>query len=138
VEKEELNDSMLPALIAELIPALIQVESGGIDDAKGDLHKGVYRAVGCLQIWPIYLDDVNEMLQRSGDNYTYKMSDRLHRGHSMVMATIYLTHYGKASRLNPSSKMDWLLKLAKIHHGGPKNFNNNDYIYAQKVRKELE
>jgi hypothetical protein len=142
--EEKLTDDLLPSLIAELIPALIQVESGGIDDAQGDLQDGIYRAIGCLQIWKIYVDDCNRIYHVScylDKNFFSKLnfdySDRQDRDVSIRMAQIYLTHYGKASRLNPTSRMDWLLKLAKIHHGGPNGFSNQDYRYVAKIKQEL-
>lgn len=136
--EEKLTDDLLPSLIAELIPALIQVESGGIDDAQGDLKDGIYRAIGCLQIWKIYVDDCNRIYDLTYDaELPFCYQDRQDRGASARMAQIYLSHYGKASRLNPSSRMDWLLKLAKIHHGGPNGFNNNDYRYVAKIKQEL-
>ena len=69
----------MEALLAVLIPVLIQVESSGNNDAVGDNG----RAVGCLQMWEICVDDVNRI---SGRSYTYE--DRLSRTKSAEMVTI--------------------------------------------------
>lgn len=129
-----MDDSMLPALIAELIPAMIQVESGGIDYAKGDLLDGEYRAIGCLQLWKIYVRDCNRIVGYNRWNY----ADRLSRKESIDMTEVYLDNYGNASRLKPTSKRDWLLKLAKNHHLGATKWKNDDEEHINKIIKELD
>jgi hypothetical protein len=134
---ETLNNDMLSALIGELLPALIQVESSGDDGAVGDNGE----AVGCLQIHQIYVDDCNRILQMGGwtlERSLIKEKDRRDRWWSGRMTTIYLTHYGRMERVSPTSKRDWLIKLAKIHHGGPNGYKNDDFNYVAKVETELD
>lgn len=72
-----------------LIAALIAVESGGDTKAIGDGGK----AVGCLQIHPIFVEDVNRIM--GGEHFF--LSDRLDRMKSIEMAKIWLAYYkGKA------------------------------------------
>ncbi len=85
---------MKPQDLDKLIPALIAVESAGRSDAIGDGG----RAVGCLQIWPIMVRDVNRI---AGTAYT--LADRLDREKSIQMARIYLTHYAKNDTLENAS-----------------------------------
>ncbi len=55
------------AEVERLIPALIEVESGGQSEAVGDGGN----AIGVLQIWPIMVQDVNRI---TGKRYT--LADR--------------------------------------------------------------
>jgi len=112
---------MKPQDLDKLIPALIAVESAGKTDAIGDGG----RAVGCLQIWPIMVRDVNRI---AGTRYT--LADRLDREKSIQMARIYLTHYAKNDTLENASRR-W--------NGGPAGHTKPSTIaYWNKVKKELE
>jgi hypothetical protein len=109
------------AEIERLIPALIRVESGGNDKAIGDSG----RAVGCLQIWPVVVEDVNRL---SGMAYTLK--DRLDRQKSVSMARIYLLHYGKGKNME---------QTARIWNGGPRGDTKKATVeYWEKVKKEIK
>ena len=130
------TNELLPELIAELLPALIQVESGGDDSAVGDGGK----AVGCLQIHEIYVDDVNRIVHTSGftdNDELFSYRDRDSRALSVKMIKFYLYHYGTMNRIKPTSKRDWLLKLARIHHLGPQGYLSKDTEYMRKIEKEL-
>ena len=117
----------MDSLILCLIPLLIQVESGGQNDAVGDNG----RAVGCLQMWEICVDDVNRI---SGRSYTYE--DRLSRTKSVEMVTIYLTHYGKHYERTTGKKVTMEI-LARNYNGNPVNGYKNPktLIYWAKVQK---
>jgi hypothetical protein len=105
----------------KLIPALIAVESAGKTDAIGDGG----RAVGCLQIWPIMVEDVNRI---AGTNYT--LADRLDRKKSIEMAKIYLTHYAAAGTIEHAARK-W--------NGGPAGHTKPATIaYWKKVKTQLE
>ena len=67
-----------------LIGAMIRVESAGHNHATGDGGQ----AVGCLQIWPVMIRDVNRI---AGTRYT--LADRTNRAKSIHIARIYLAHY---------------------------------------------
>lgn len=103
-----------------LIPALISVESSGNDSAVGDNGK----AIGCLQIWPVVVEDVNRI---SGKGYTLK--SRLNRQASVSMARIYLKHYAKGKTIE---------QAARIWNGGPSGDKKASTVkYWEKVKKEL-
>jgi len=98
-----------------IIPRLIEVESGGNDSAIGDGGK----AVGCLQIWPIMVKDVNRI---SGKNF--RMSDRYNRSKSIEMCKIYLVHYKGTTNIETAARM-W--------NGGPNlsNHKKTDKYWAK-------
>lgn len=111
--------AITPADLDRLVPALMQVESGGEYRAIGDGGK----AVGVLQIWPIMVQDVNRI---AGTHYT--LADRLNPVKSVEMARIYFLHYGKS----------WTVEQAVRHwNAGPVGTVGTDK-YWNKVRKELK
>ena len=59
----------------DLIDAIIYVESRGHDSAIGDRGK----AVGCLQIQPICVREVNRILRKHKSNVRYSLQDRYSR-----------------------------------------------------------
>lgn len=73
-----------------LMAALIAVESGGNDRAVGK-----WGELGCLQIGPAALDDVN----RIQDQIHFTATDCFDRERSKIICTIYLDHYAAAGRL---------------------------------------
>ena len=120
----------MEALLAILIPLLIQVESGGNNSAIGDNGN----AVGCMQIWKIVVDDVNRIQKK--EVFTY--SDRLKRPESIRMAQIYLTHYGRAYERKTGQKANMEV-LSKIWNGGPNGYKKQSTEkYWLKVKKESE
>jgi hypothetical protein len=115
--------AITPAELDRLIPALIQVESGGNPLALGDYQQGLPQAVGVLQIWTVMVDDVNRI---AGTNY--RPVDRLDRAKSIEMCRIYFNHYGKK----------WTMEQAARHwNSGPNKITGTDK-YWNKVRKELK
>lgn len=115
----------------ELIDALIQVESGGDDNAIGDLNLE-HKAYGCLQIRKPYVDDVNE---RFGTNY--KAEDCLgNRNLSIWIFQRYMERYATAKRLGhvPTDE-----DVARIHNGGPNGYKKDSTKkYWEKVKVQLE
>ena len=73
--------------VSTLLDAIEYVESKGDVNAIGD--KG--QAVGCMQIHPIMVKDVNRILRRT----EYTLNDRYDREKSHQMCTTYLNHYCK-------------------------------------------
>jgi len=123
------KDEPMDALISALLPFLVLVESGGDPNAIGD--NGL--AVGILQIHPVYLRDVNRILDRG----EFELEDRLNPERSMVMATIYLRHYGTRYR-RLTGKEPTFEVLARIHNGGPDGWKNPATVrYWKKVRDVL-
>ena len=124
-----LASSAQAALSPHLVPALIQVESSGRDNAIGDNG----RAVGCLQIHPILVDDVNGILARRGSSTRYTLADRLNRQKSVEMLTVYLENYGQ--RLGRAATEQ---DLARIWNGGPSGWKRSSTIrYWAKVSSKL-
>jgi hypothetical protein len=124
-----LASSAQAALSPRLVSALIQVESSGRDHAVGDNG----RAVGCLQIHPILVDDVNTILARRGSSTRFTLADRLNRQKSVAMLEVYLGHYGR--RLGrKATEQD----LARIWNGGPAGWKRSSTLrYWSKVSSKL-
>lgn len=103
-----------------LLSALIQIESGGNDHAKGR-----HGELGALQIKPILVRDVNRIM---GTHYAHQQVTN--RAVSTFIATAYLSHYGK--NLSDES-------LARIWQGGPVGHKKSSTrAYARRVMRELE
>lgn len=112
-------EAITPAEIEQLIPALITVESGGLDYVTGD--GGL--AAGCLQIHPIMVKDANRI---AGTSYT--LADRFDRRKSIEIARIYFRHYGRG----------WTIeRAARAWNAGPTSTAGTDG-YWRKVKKELD
>ena len=103
-----------------LLSALIQIESGGNDQAKG-----CHGELGALQIRPILVRDVNRIM---GTSYTH--AQVTNRATATFIANAYLSHYGR--NLSDES-------LARLWQGGPKALKKNSTrAYARRVMRELE
>jgi len=121
-------------LLILLLPLIAQVESGNNPDAIGDNGK----AIGCMQIWKVCVDDVNRI---SGKHYTYK--DRLSRRKSFEMAKIYLKHYGKAYEKKTGHKADMeiLSRIWNCGYAGSQKghkYYDKGTRYWHKIKKEGE
>lgn len=93
VVKNTVNTEILTNSISEwdiLIQALIEVESCGNIIAIGDKN-----SVGCLQITPIYVKDVNRIL---GDEI-YTLDDRFDKQKSIDMFNILQNNYNKEQNI---------------------------------------
>lgn len=123
-----------PRVPDALINALIAVESGGRDDAIGDGGK----AVGCLQIHPILVEDVNRILRaqdRSGTIPPFGTGDRRDRQASIRMCRIYLAHYAHPEVLGREPTLE---DMARIWNGGPDGWKEKaTEKYWEKVRRQL-
>ncbi len=106
--------------IPNLIDAIIYVESRG--DVKA--HNILEDAVGCLQIRPIMLREVNRLL---GYN-KYKLEDRWNKAKSIEMFNIIKQH-----TTNPTNE-----KLARNWNGGWNGYKKQSTLkYWQKVKEQL-
>lgn len=124
-----LASSAQAALSPRLVSALIQVESSDRDHAIGDNG----RAVGCLQIHPVLVQDVNGILARRGSSTRYTLTDRLNRQKSVEMLEVYLSHYGKRLGRKPTEQ-----DLARIWNGGPSGWKRSSTLrYWSKVCSKL-
>ena len=116
----------MEALIAILIPLLIQIESGGRVDAVGD--NGA--AVGILQIHKILVDDVNRIWDT---DYTY--NDRQDARKSAEMCILYLWHYGQAYERKTGHAANMEV-LSRIWNGGPLGYKKKaTEKYWEKVER---
>jgi len=109
-----------------LIDALVQVESSGNPRAIGDNGK----ALGCLQIWSVVVQDVNEV---SRVKYTH--SDAFDPAKARAICKAYLARYCTAKRLGriPTDE-----DFARCWNGGPMGYKKVSTIkYWLKVSKLL-
>ena len=117
---------------AAFIAALIAVESGGNDLAIGDNGQ----AVGCLQIHPAVVQDVNEVLTSGGCLSTFRLDDRLRRDASVLILHFYLKRYATKDRLGREPSLE---DLARIWNGGPDGYKKDaTKPYWAKVRTAME
>lgn len=115
--------------VENLIEAMIQVESRGKDDAVGDTHLET-PSIGCLQIRPVMVAEVNRILKRCKveDTY-YELDDRYSRDKSIMMFRVWKSyHHAKSS----------LEKIARCWNGGPRGHKNPATLrYWNKVQAYL-
>lgn len=103
-----------------LLSALIAVESGG-----NDLAKGRHGELGALQIKPILLRDANRIM---GTHYAHRQMTN--RAISTFIAQSYLAHYGQ--NLSDES-------LARIWQGGPRGHRKTSTrAYGKRVMRTLQ
>ena len=106
--------------IPNLIDAIIYVESRGNIKA----HNVSEDAVGCLQIRPIMLREVNRLL---GYN-KYKLADRWNKSKSIEMFNVIKEH-----TTNPTNE-----KLARNWNGGWNGYKKQSTLkYWHKVKQQL-
>ena len=88
-------------LIAQVIAALLLVESGGDNAAIGDGG----RAVGCLQLWPTAVAEANRLegiaaRREHRQARTWTVADRTNRAASVAMAEVTLAHHYRRGYTN--------------------------------------
>lgn len=116
---------------AQFIAALILVESGGNDQAVGD--GGL--AIGCLQITPAVISDVNE---RCNTPNFYKLKDRTSRAASEQILRRYLSRWATPERIG---RQPTFRDMALIWNRGPLGWARKDpeaNTYWTKVKKAME
>jgi soluble lytic murein transglycosylase-like protein len=110
--------------VLKLILALIAVESGGDNFARGRADE-----LGCLQIRPIVVRD----LRRLG--YRFTLADRTDRAKSIEMCQFYLAHYATAELLGHEPTDE---DRARIWNGGPDGWGElHTKKYWHKVQLNL-
>ena len=110
---------------AELLAALIAVESGG-----NDLARGRHGELGALQVRPCVVKDVNRVV---GGNYRW--SEMTNRVTATRVARAYLDHWGSPSRLGrkPTDR-----DLARVWHGGPNGWKRRQtLVYWNRVKARM-
>lgn len=107
--------------ILHLIPLLIQVESGGRDNAIGDAG----RAIGPLQIHRSVVQDYNRW-----NKTCLQHSEMTNRSLAIKVCMSYLQHYG------PKASTE---ALARKWNGGPAGDRKTSTVgYWHKVRKLIK
>ncbi len=115
----------------KLINAIIYVESRGNDSAIGDRGK----AVGCLQIHPICVREVNRILRKNDIPLAYTLEDRYNRTKSIEMFNIIAEQYECCEYIE---FMDYAEIVARRWNGGPRGHKKRATIkYFNKVKKQL-
>jgi hypothetical protein len=107
---------------AELLAALIAVESGG-----NDLARGRHGELGALQVRPCVVADVNRVVRGN-----YRWSEMTNRVVATKVADIYLTHWAKRIG-RPATDRD----LALIWHHGPNGWKRSGGVYWKRVRDRV-
>jgi len=131
-EKVELSAKPIKPIIteADLIDALIHVESRGNDSAVGDRHLVGNEAVGALQIRPIMVREVNRILKIQKSDKRFKLSDRWDREKTIEMFLVWKNFHHKDSDFE---------KVARTWNGGPRGYKNpRTEKYWKKVQQELD
>lgn len=109
-----------------LINAIIKVESNDNVNAIGDNGK----AVGCMQIWKVVVDDVNKV-----SKLKYNYNDRFNKEKSIEIFKLYINKYATAKRLGRTPTDE---DMARIWNGGPNGFKKaGTKHYWLKVKAEL-
>lgn len=116
----------------DLVDAIIYVESRGNDSAIGDRGK----AVGCLQIHPICVREVNRILRKHKSNLRYSLSDRYSRIKSIQMFNIIAEQYWCCEY---GTFMQFAEIVARRWNGGPRGDRKKATIkYWNKVKPHLQ
>ncbi len=110
--------------IPNLIEAIIYVESRGDTLA----HNISEDAVGCLQIRPIMVREVNRLLAKKYIPKVYTLEDRWNKAKSIEMFNVIKEH-----TTNPTDE-----KLARNWNGGWNGYKKQSTLkYWQKVKEQL-
>lgn len=110
---------------AELLAALIAVESGG-----NDLARGRHGELGALQVRPCVIRDVNRI---AGTHYRW--AEMTNRWAALGVFRIYTGHYCTEARLGrPVTDQD----RARTWHGGPDGWKRRKTAaYWKRVRARM-
>lgn len=115
---------------ADLIEALIKVESRGNDSAIGDRHLVGNEAVGALQIRPIMVREVNRILKIQKSDKRFKLRDRFDREKTIEMFLVWKNFHHSDDEFET---------IARNWNGGPNGYKKTrTEKYWQKVQKELD
>ena len=118
-------DFVKPVSSSEMISALIQVESEGNDSAYCALED----AVGCLQIRPIMVREVNRILKIKEKIIRYTLQDRWDREKSIEIFFVWKDFHHNNSNFE---------KIARNWNGGPRGINiSATAYYWKKVKNEI-
>lgn len=119
--------------IDSVIETLIRVESSGNDEATGDDG----RAIGCLQLWKVQVDDINRICKLKGYPYVFTYQHRFSRERSVLMTRISLMNCIERYKIN-KGRLPNEYELAHWHKW-PYRYSIHDfkYINQYKTKKEI-
>lgn len=110
----------------KVVIGMIKVESNGNDSAYNKSEE----AVGCLQIRPIMVREVNRILKKQGKEHRFKMKDRWDRNKSLDMFWVWKDYH------HPNSEDE---VIARNWNGGPNGYvKKSTEKYWEKVSSCLE
>ena len=111
-----------------LLEAIIVVESNGNDSCIGDKNLG-RPSVGCLQIRPIMVREVNRLLRKQKIKKKYTLNDRYSRKKSIEMFYIWRDYHH-------SEDSDEV--IARCWNGGTKGWKkkSTNYYWAKVVKEK--
>ena len=111
-----------------LLEAIIVVESNGNDSCIGDRNLG-RPSVGCLQIRPIMVREVNRILRKQKIKKKYNLKDRYSRKKSIEMFYIWKDYHH-------SEDSDEV--IARCWNGGPKGWKkkSTNYYWVKVVKEK--
>jgi hypothetical protein len=125
VRQSEIWDFGIQKKTKYLLSAMIHVESRGNDSAFC-AHED---AVGCLQIRPCMVYDVNRILKKRNKTISFCLSDRWDRDKSIEMFYVYTNYYNLTT----------LEDMARAWNGGPRGKLKITTVgYWNKVKNQLE
>ena len=113
-------------MTAELLAALIAIESNGNDQARGR-----HGELGALQVRACVVKDVNRI---AGTHYRW--AEMTNRSAAQVVLRIYVGHYCTEARLGRRvTDQD----VARVWHGGPDGWRRRATLaYWKRVRARME
>ncbi len=115
----------------DFVNSVIYVESRGNDSAYHKKEK----AVGCLQIRPIMVREVNRILRKHKVNLKFEMDDRWNRQKSIDMFDIMAEEVECCLGL---TQLEFFEIVARKWNGGPRGHKKQSTkIYWERVQKEL-
>jgi len=112
--------------IDKLIDAIIHVESRDLDSAVNRRTN----AVGCMQIRPIMVNEVNRILRKKQFPLVYDLHDRYKRDKSLQMFYIWKAYHHRKSDLET---------IARCWNGGTNGENKKaTYSYWVNVKRKMK
>lgn len=110
---------------SELLAALIAIESGGNDHARGR-----HGELGALQVRPCVVADVNRIAGTS-----YRWTQMTNRWAALGVFRIYTRHYCSAARLGRQATNQ---DVARVWHGGPDGWKRRKTLpYWRRVETKI-
>ncbi len=123
---ESIKPIKVKVIESDIVSALIDVESAGNDSAYNSSED----AVGCLQIRPIMVREVNRILRKQGGTFRFELEDRWDREKSLEMFHIWRTYHHPDSD-NETISRNW--------NGGPDGYKKESTVkYWKKVKGRLD